>query len=192
MKKLTILSYTILSTFFFESIAAIKPDKIFTDLVTLATNLTDNQNGLIKNIEDLKESSNMLKAFKACANLNIKDRRLKTAKITYKGKTTIFSCNDMEILLKSLIPVFQLLQNNILGDKNNPGIILTILNILENAGIPDLENAKEIINNLSKIAGIIIKLLNASENKLIVKIMPEDVENRLLIEKGPSKYQILK
>lgn len=148
---------------------AINVEKMISNIADLLRTLTDEKTGLINNVDNLKKSADTIKIFAYCSRFKGPERKNKVAKMTSKGITTSVKCNDISELIEAMIPILHLWQHNIIGSEEKPGILYTILNLFENAGITSLRDIKTIISSLSKIIGMTTKLMGVMEDKVVVK-----------------------
>ncbi len=139
-------------------------DKIFKGVEGLITTLADSEKGLIPQIDSLARSFHIIKGFTNCSKFKLDERSRKGFKV---GDQTI-RCTNVKDMIKAMLPILMFFESQIIGSDKSPGLMYSILNILDSLNIDKIKDVKSIVNNISKLLEITTKLLDKMEDKVQV------------------------
>lgn len=139
----------------------------------------DSKTGVIQDIEKLNLSMTQLRAFSQCVPLAMKENKevadlvipLKKADGTVIAKV---ACRDFTIPVGSIQAVLSLLNTKVLGDKDHPGILEAVLEILKILGVNQVEPVQGVAGDVNLVLTQIDQVLEKLKTTLTVKSVGEE------------------
>jgi hypothetical protein len=173
MKKicLSILSLLMFSVAV-NQVQAFGPDdinKIFKDLLGLIETMADPKTGILAHIDEVLGNAVKLKAFSACPGYSKQLKKPFKELPEIKTKYGNVKCTDYSIPLSAVQSILNLIDQKLIGSTSKPGVMYTVLNILNTAGLKGVDKVQNVVNDISKILGAVTKLLDGLKSTLQVK-----------------------
>ena len=170
MKKNFLIKALLFAGLSYQLASAGEPDiyKIFKGLTNTFDSLSA-EKGLISDVDDVISNASKFKAFADCqarALASGKPYRLLVQVIKKPGKPEVrISCGDYSIPLETIIFMLDLINNKVIGSELNPGLINSIIQILEGAGVSQfqdvkLEDVKYVVREIQILLKPFLDILN--------------------------------